>query len=459
MKKFNIYEQIFILVVSPILIFFSLYNVTDSSWVWQHGGSVQKVLGTLSGLAAFTGIIASLLFYKLEKIAITWAIANALIFGLFALSINLTGDFIVNLFWFVPIFVIMIIRQVKGNGITQYRLSWDISLMLVVVFIVAFISFYFLTPIMNKWWSNVINQTSAEYGVNFNYYWVSRIIDTLVNSISVVVLIMMVLGIKWTWYGWILKNVLAMIFFAGVGMVDVSIIIMNIFFLIMDIFIIVISKNMKTTRVAIIGPGAVGKTTVIRNMEDFLVKNNIKKFDERKGFITDEFDGYMDDMKNNAFRMQQEFFKKRIQQFRELNKHSIGLMDRHSTDDFIFSRVHIQVGNFTGEQAKTWMKLEKKYFRVLNRLEKLDILFLLMQSDKIIESRRTSRSSTEEFRSTETKNTEFFKEVNKMYNDETSIMYKAFKFSKKQVIINNEDSEKTAKKIEVEIYENLKCHI
>ena len=434
---------------------FSLYNIGDSLWIWEKGNDFQNIMGTFSGLTAFTGIIASLLFYKLEKIAFVWAISNALIFGVFALSINLTGDFIVNLIIFVPIFIIMMVRQLFGKRITQYRLSWDILMMLIVIFIIAFIALYFLTPTMNQWWAKIINKTSVKYGDNFNYYWISRILDTLINSISIIVLIMMVLGIKYTWYGWIVKNLLCMIFFGGIGVLNISILLMNIFYLIMDVFIIVMSKNMKSTRVAIIGPGAVGKTTVIDNMKKFLVENNIKKFDERRGFITDEFNKYMGDMKNNAFRMQQEFFKKRIQQFRELNGHSAGLMDRHSTDDFIFSRAHILVGNFSEEQTKKWMKLEKKYFRILNRFEKLDILFLLMQSNKVIEDRRKQRSSSEEFRSTETKNTEFFKEVNKMYHDEPSIIYKAFLFSKKQVIIFNENSEKTAKQIEGVINENL----
>lgn len=267
------------------------------------------------------------------------------------------------------------------------------------------------------------------------------------NALTLVGMIMMVKGYKQTWYLWVIKNIVAILFFGGIAVIDVSILIMNISFLILMFFIIHAELKKKTLRVAIIGPGAIGKSTVIKYLKPFLEENNIQLFDEREGIITDQFSDYMNNMKKYAYEMQVGFFDKRISQLKKLCALDKGLMDRHSTDDFIFSRLHIEQKNFSQEQIKKWNKKEKRYWRTLQSLPKLDLLFILMGSDEVIESRRDNRSASEEFRETELKNKEFFKKANAMYHDPESIMYKAFEFSKEQIFIENIDSKQTSKKI------------
>lgn len=51
-------------------IFFSVYSISSKSWIWESGELYQKILGTTSGFASFTGVIAILEMNKGKKMAI-----------------------------------------------------------------------------------------------------------------------------------------------------------------------------------------------------------------------------------------------------------------------------------------------------------------------------------------------------------------------------------------------------
>jgi nicotinamide mononucleotide transporter len=102
-------------------------------------------------------------------------------------------------------------------------------------------------------------------------------------------------------------------------------------------------------KIAIIGPGAVGKTTIIKYLEE-----DLKEFEfiyERQDIINENFGRYMEDMHSNAFEMQKNFFAYRKEEIKKLNNLKNGIIDRHLIDDFIFPQVHIEVNNFTEEEA------------------------------------------------------------------------------------------------------------
>ncbi|MCP4336868.1 MAG: deoxynucleoside kinase [Mycoplasma sp.] len=456
MKKIKILEKLMLVILSILLIIFSLYSVKDDSWIWasKKSGTWQKALGTLSGFAAFTGILATFLFWKRNPNSHIFAFINAILFGLFALSINLTGDFLVCFFWIIPILIFTNIKSRKAK-MKIYVLTQNTIIGLVTVWVISFIFFITVNPLINNLWSKVLKWEDFKYGQYFKFYWGGRILDSLMNSLTVVGMFMLIRGYKETWYLWIVKDVAAILFFGGIADVNVSILIMNAAFLFLIFFILKNEWTTKTLRMAIIGPGAIGKTEVIKNLRPFLKQNNLTIFDEREGIITDQFSEYMDNMKKYAYEMQVGFFDKRISQLKELCSLNKGIMDRHSTDDFIFSRLHIKENNFTKEQIDLWNNKEKEYWKILSSLPKLDILFILMGSDKLIESRRSQRSSSEKIRKTELKNKDFFRKANAMYNDKNSIMYKAFKFSKKQIFIENTDSKKTSNQIKDIIKQNI----
>ena len=201
-------------------------------------------------------------------------------------------------------------------------------------------------------------------------------------------------------------------------------------------------------KISIVGPGAVGKTTVINYLTPYLDGEKFVTIQEREEFINNKFDEYMKNMKGSAFETQKTFFVKRFDQIERMQDKKNALMDRHLIDDFIFPRVHIQIGNFSKQEAKEWEAIESKFWKELKDLPRLDIVFILLAPNKLIEERRENRSKIEHHRKFEVVNHDFFREVNKKYHDRESILYKAAnEFAKKVVILENENSESTAKKI------------
>lgn len=446
MKKTNIWKPAYALLILSA-IFFSIYSISSKELIWESGETYQKVLGTFSGFAAFTGIIATIKFYKREHDSFIYSIINATLYGAFSLSINLTGDFIVNVFWYIPLMLILFIKIKSGKKTFIYKLSTGKSLIFSIIFLLSFLLFWFINPLINNEWSKIVG-VNADYGSNFNYFYLAKFLDALMNSISIVAVVMMMLGIKEAWYVWIPKNIAGIIFFSGIGVLRVSIILMNVIYLFISILIIIRNIKIKELKIAIVGPGAVGKTTVINYCKNFLEENNFKTIQEREDFINRDFDNYMNNMEKTAFEVQKQFFKKRMDQIERMQFETRALMDRHIIDDFIFPLVHIKVGNFTEQQADEWKSIQKKYWNKLKNKPKLDIIFILLADDETIEGRREGRSKVDSYRKEEVKNKLFFRNVNELYHSSDSILYKAAnEFSKKVVVLKNSDSHETSKKI------------
>ncbi len=442
--KFNIYEWIGIILLSPLLIVFSLYSVNGHNWIWQDLGGIQKIFGILSGTSAFTGIIAVLLFSKKHSHAFLWAYTNAILFGLFALSVNLAGDFIVNIVFYIPAMVIVQFTRRRNKAIT---LNKNCLFTFVITGAILFTIFFFLNPQLNSLVGNIMSFSQFTYGNNFGIYWFARFLDSGVNSISLVAMAMMILGMKQGWYIWVIKNLLSIIFFAGVGALNISALIMNICYLTITIFIIFKKeKKSQSMRIAIIGPGAVGKTTVIKELKLFLEKNNIDIIDERPDNYL--FQEYMKNMRLHAYDAQKRFFKKRFEQIKDLSLKEKGLIDRHMIDDFLFPHVHIKVGNFNKWQTFKWKFIENYYWNKLGNLPKIDLLFLIHLDYSEIKKRRENRAKTERQEELKQGNEKFFEEVNNEYGRYDGILSKAKNyFSHKNITLTNTDSKDTSKKI------------
>lgn len=439
--------RILYILAALLSVFFSVYSISNNELVWESGETYQRVLGSFSGFAAFTGIIATIKFYKREHSSFVYSMINAILFGAFSLSINLTGDFIVNVFWYIPLMLFLFIKIKKGEKTLVYRLTNEKTILLLILFILVFLLFWFLNPLLNNVLSEIVG-TNTDYGSYFKYFYFAKFLDALMNSICIIAVVMMMLGIKETWYIWIPKNIAGIIFFSGVGIVNVSIILMNVIYLLISILIIVKNINRKELKIAIVGPGAVGKTTVIKHCKEFLENNHFKTIQEREVFINDNYDSYMNNMKEEAFKTQKLFFMKRMDQIERMQFEPRALMDRHIIDDFIFPLVHIKIGNFTDEEAIEWKSIQSKYWKKMKNKPKLDILFILLADDSTIETRRSKRSEIDRYRKEETKNTIFFREVNKLYHSNDSILYEAAnKFAKDVVVLKNVDSLNTSKEI------------
>ena len=254
---------------------------------------------------------------------------------------------------------------------------------------------------------------------------------------------MMIFGYQQSWYVWLVKNALAIIFFSGIGFLNVSVIIMNILYGSLSIFIYINVKKEKHLHISIIGPGAVGKSTIIEKLKIFFKEKDIKIFDERD-FLEGKFEEYMKNMPDNAYDMQKLFFSERLKQIDQSFLEKRTVMDRHLIDDFIFPRVHMELNNFNEYQKNQWFKVEKQYINKLSRRPKLDILFIIRANYNEIKLRRTKRANEEPNRKNELgkENEIFFKKVNEKYYDLNSQWYKnANKFSKKVIIFDDKEQE------------------
>lgn len=205
-------------------------------------------------------------------------------------------------------------------------------------------------------------------------------------------------------------------------------------------------------KIAIIGPGAVGKTTIIESLKKDLI--DFKFMDEREEIINEHFDSYMKDFKSNAFELQKSFFNFRKKQIESFINFDNVIIDRHLIDDFIFPETHIEFKNFNSEEVTKWKKIEKEYLLFLKSIPKLDFLFLLTANDEIIKKRREKRSSKVDLRKSEINNHAFFNKVNEKYQSNNFKKF-AEKFTKKLIILENKESEKTAKNIKEIILKRL----
>ncbi|MCU9939483.1 hypothetical protein NW739_01505 [Mycoplasmopsis felis] len=128
-----------------------------------------------------------------------------------------------------------------------------------------------------------------------------------------------------------------------------------------------------------IGMGASGKSTIIRELSEFLKTNNIKIIDER---LTDEkvFLKYMTDLKTNGYQTQILFFKDRLKQINEMSDYSYSLIDRHMIDDFLFPDTLIEMKYFNKKQILFWKYLYKPYYKIMLSVQpKVDYTFVVLK--------------------------------------------------------------------------------
>ncbi|VEU76757.1 nicotinamide mononucleotide transporter [Mycoplasmopsis columbina] len=418
------------------------------------------------------------MFYKRNSNAFWSGIVHALFFGAYSLSVNLTGDFLVTTLCFIPSFAFMWWAWKFGRNVKTINISLYTFIFFTFLFIGCFIFFWYVTPLINAGWAKIVNSHTAHYGENFKFYWAARILDTYINAISVVSCLMMILGFKQAWISWISKNIAAILLFSGIGFINVSVILINVFYSVISIWIFYKSLKLpKPLRIAFIGPGATGKTTILDLIKAELEKNNIKyKLYDEHSYLNPEleltFNDYMKDMKKNAYHFQKIIFKDRkkaqydaqVLAINELNNDEkisqLIIFDRYTIDDFLYSDLHIKLANFNKWQTFKWKIIKVLTWIRLMGLEKLDYVFIINANYQLIQKFRQKRSEeNESIRSGEVaiENEIFFQEVSKEYAKEQNTYKKALKkFSKNYLEIWNEENkqEQKAKDI-IQILDNI----
>lgn len=211
-------------------------------------------------------------------------------------------------------------------------------------------------------------------------------------------------------------------------------------------------------KIALLGPGGIGKSTIIKYLKDFLEENNYKIFDERPILLKRRYKRYMDDQRASAFKMQKYFFKQRYKTHKKMFNYENSIIDRDILDDFLYPRIHIELNNFSETEKKVWKIIDKKYKDKLENFPKVDLSIVIVNKFDKNYSWILQRSLKDESRKLESKgeNKMFFRIANKSYWNYKKDIPEISRFSKKIMFIVNENSKKTSEKISKIIDEQSK---
>ncbi|MBN4083275.1 nicotinamide mononucleotide transporter [Mycoplasma sp. CSL10137] len=462
-------DKILLISLTLIITIFSAFSIENKTIIWDSNVSViVKILGIIVASSAIFGVIATWWFYTRKKYAFLFAILNAFLFGIYSISLNLVADFIIYVGLCVPTFIYLRYITKYKNRIKQYRFNWLTSIFIVSIWVISFIVLYFTIPHLTFLYGKMIKQ-SLYFENNFNNKFLGKIIAISIDSTLLVAVVMMILGMKSSWVIWQIKNILSIIFFAGIGILNWSVIIINISFSVLSLYIFIKTFINKKRIIAITGPGCSGKSTLLNNpkIQKLLKDYNILLKDERSYLDNANINNndYIKALSNKGsyFDAEKMFFesqKKIIIESNLTNSHQ--LLDRHMSDSFLHADVLIKENKFTKSEKEKWIKEKRRYKWFLMNKPKLDLLIVVKAPWENIRIWRklAIRDKDKTRRKLEFDNLELFKKFREEYevNEE---WLKIAKLSSKKIIFlnNNIDGDKGKEKLVDEFYIILKQYL
>ncbi|MCU4706762.1 nicotinamide riboside transporter PnuC [Mycoplasma sp. CSL7503-lung] len=452
----SLIKRIIVAIIIIFLGFNTLYSFDYKSWIWEFGSVWQKFIGVSVSLSALLGVLSVIAFSNHKKIGYPLGIVNALLFSLFAFSFKIPLDAFINLFIYIPILIFTYFKTTriikKNKDFEFFRSNIYSTSFFVFLTILLTILFYFVTPLLHKNILIILNQfeDSQTYGSNFNYYQVASILNSLINALSIIALIMMLLGFRDSWPVWILKNVLSFIFFGGVGFLNWTTMIINIIYMMFSIYFYLVTTNKQNVKIAFISTSASGKEVLIDRLDPYFKYNKFTKFDDFK-FDSKEYVNYLENPKNHSYKFEKNIFKTRLKKIKRMQFNSINVIDGHMIEDFISPEVNIKLNNFSKKQKIYWKFWKIKYTISLALQEKLDYVFVITKDFKTSNINRlyainnSSNELEKERWNLEIKNTSFFNEVHNLYLDNENLSpflsRLVKKFSKNVIHIHNTNAD------------------
>ncbi|WP_416756527.1 nicotinamide mononucleotide transporter [Mycoplasma aquilae ATCC BAA-1896] len=244
---------------------------------------MQRFYISMVMVSGLSGIFATYLFYRRIIYAYPIAILNAIAYGIFAWSLDLFIDVIIYTIILPAIFIYFWIVTSFKFKIRSYKLELRWILILVIVFIIMFIIFYFSIKEITKFLQTSFKKEIIEFGSNFKYKNEDYVLVTLTNMILIIAVVMMLRGFSEVWLVWQIKNILSIVFYSGIALVNWSVVIINICYMCLSIYIFIRSYRVEKVYIAITGPGCVGKSTVLNSKEfsKLIEENKFYMFQER----------------------------------------------------------------------------------------------------------------------------------------------------------------------------------
>ncbi|GAA5414452.1 nicotinamide mononucleotide transporter family protein [Ureaplasma ceti] len=386
--KENKFDWIVIWLLTLTTTILSLFSINQGRFIWEENvNTVQKVLGIAVAVSAITGFLGTYLFFRRNQWAFLFAIFNAVLYGAYCYSLNLFAEFLIYVIIYTPTYIVSWWKLKVGKKIKTYRLNWKISLIFLTLFIVLTIVFYFSFPLMTYRWNLAVHNPHPQFDYFFKDKLAGTILAMIIDATLIVAFLMMILGFKETWIVWQVKNVLSIILFAGVGMLNYSVIGINICYLVIATYICIKEYKMKGIRIGFTGVGSSGKSYMINDLrswfeeQDFLIKDEREYGLDQDSQSQTNDNKYMNYLKGDAtaFESQEQFFIGQMAVAEAAEQH-LGnvLFNRTLHDSFLYSEVHVRNGNFSPAEILKWQKLKQQAKRFLATKTKLDILFVFL---------------------------------------------------------------------------------
>ncbi|QKT05403.1 nicotinamide mononucleotide transporter [Mycoplasma sp. OR1901] len=467
--KTTITDKILITILTLTITIFSAFSIESGTMIWDWNVSIlSKILGILVATSAIFGVIATWWFYTRKKHAFLFAILNALLFAIYSLSLNLVADFIIYIGLCIPTFIYLWFITKYKNRIKQYRFNWFTSTIVVLIWVISFIILYFIIPHLTTLYGHII-KWPLSFGDNFNNKILGKIIAISIDSTLLVAIVMMILGMRSSWIIWQVKNILSIIFFAGIGILNWSVIVINISFSILSLYIFVKTFTNKKQIIAITGPGCSGKSTLLNNpkIQKLLIDNNILLRDEREYLDNENINNnaYIKALSNNGsyFEAEKMFFESQKNIIIEANlTDSNQLLDRHMSDSFLHADLLIRENKFTQLEKEHWIKEKWKYKWFLMNKPKLDLLIVIKAPwENIYKWRKLATQDIDKKRrQLEFNNIDLFEKFRQEYETNEEWL-KIAKMSSKKIIFldNNIDGDKGKEKLTNEFSKIIKQHL
>ncbi|MGZ9755370.1 nicotinamide mononucleotide transporter [Mycoplasma sp. 6243] len=253
LKHRDVIEKCYIVINIVVLVYVSLYNFDYKVWAWQNPNRSVAIINVLVSFSGIFGILANYFFSKHYKIAYLLSLINIIFFICFAFYNYLIIDGLINLFIYIPILIFNFHKTyIRKKIVFEYFVSgvhtWTFFGM---IFIILSIAFYFLNPQVTYLYNITFGFDPVQnaFGTFYKYKLDGNILLSMINSLSVVALMMLSLGFRENWYVWIVKNIISFVFFGGVGFFSIVVILLNAVYMNMSLFYFYVTSRKQEVRV------------------------------------------------------------------------------------------------------------------------------------------------------------------------------------------------------------------
>lgn len=228
-KDLNRFEKIWLITFAVIIVATTvIFSISGTNWKDPWSILLNWVISPLSAL---TGVICVVLCAKGNIFNYAFGIVNALAYGYVAWYSGYYGDCILNLFFFLPTqFFILVhwrknLRSDKKDIVHMKRLTLGQALGIAAIGAVTLIGFGFLLHYVDFWMLNVMKRSASIYHQitrAFGIPLLGPMFDSSTEVLQIAAQILLIRRYAEQWPLWIATNVITIIMWGAVILIDPS---------------------------------------------------------------------------------------------------------------------------------------------------------------------------------------------------------------------------------------------